>query len=331
MRSGSCLIGVNFCNFDRFTPKKPDRELYVPRHRKQTVKKSGFSKGSRNQIAVVGEPTKISESCNQQVESKAIRGNEFSDSPFENGCAIVAERNEKFFLKCGQTPHNRDIAKVKGLIGEDKNETSTFPSAVLNHIEKAYATVDNLLRDPDEENKPAGASTDETSCCLNSAAENSHLRSFDFQRECDQSLTLSEKAKFDKDSPYDENKPQSGPSFVTMVFASKSEISKAENTVINVDKACEDHLISDGNTNILNERKTLNPVKGYRKIKIHKNKKKSTNGQEERLNKAKNCKESNAEDLNLVEEDQTVEDDDWFDKWDETGNCLGDEAKEEVC
>ena len=90
-----------------------------------------------------------------------------------------------------------------------------------------------------------------------------------------------------------------------------------------------------------NKEKTLNEgdgencmyVKSRRKVKVYKKqtRDKDTSVKKETKGNSASGTVSVMEKECMNDDSETVGDDDWFDKWDETGNCLSEEAKDEVC
>ena len=321
--------------FYRLNPKRPDRELYIPRHRKATSKNvelnqektkcDSMSDGSHDlppnsqrekrpfQVVDCDIDPVAANVCIDSVvsggEEKRLGLPSTSES-FENSVEVRREigKQESGFEKeepglndCISTAFN-DAGTLVGSVSE-----CIYNDCRGNGLSYLKATETDSFRDSVE-------SLPKTECRSSHSVE---------IQENDPPLTEGSSSRVLNCHEYRVNCsiPQSG----------AQDFTETEASIIDNAKGVENGNVSKEQTDIkdltslVDGSEKCKAFKSYRKIKIHKKESKS-NRTSEKTEKV----DANAMNDSMNDKDDCAEDDDWFDKWDETGNCISKEAKNEV-
>ena len=321
---------MDFCF--RLTPKRPDRELYVPRYRKPRVKCHISGQVVKKDDRLSGQQDRSHELQPKDDEIPY----QIAETDFDNTLMEPTACNDENSLTESDTrlglQENGEISDApldagsKSEPGEVERSEGDEKSAVCVDVLAVSIKVDELPNSLNES--------------INECASSNELS--DLQTTGSESDGLTKKAEVKSDCGNKNilethcNEPFSVERDFVEESGRESSASQSETTQMDVrtcagakEDTCQGRIdasdISKGHS-----RTKEKTVKNHRKIKIHRKKKQVKDGNEKTKNEVNIEVTSKIRSEYANDDSENAGNDDWFNEWDETGNCISIEAKAEV-
>lgn len=329
----------------RTAQKKPDRELYVPRHRKQTVKSTSCDQkeSRRDKVAIeLLQSENLSKNPGQKGDTQPHSEQNSPLKAYEDGNVSWTESNLTSTVQTGSPlrllSETSDIAQKASSEIDEGGELCRNPSdSVTERNVKATVGGKTSTKLEQFEGKENGASLcSDTRPEEDAGLEKSTAGACDESgKDLEQNMGISDE-NLEKDGSITNALKSTNLVHGGFSDIGKNSAAKTEETIS--ETASTDTANVTGNTDTASKddgegvkTKSRKSVGSHRKIKVFNKQKKGIKAEDK-----KESKELMGRGKDPEKESGTATatpgdtEDDWFNSWDETGNCINDEAKDEV-
>lgn len=318
----------------RLNPKRPDRELYIPRHRKATTKNVELNQRKTKCDSISDRSHDLPP--NSQREKRPFQVVDCDIDPVvTNVCidsAVSGGEEKSLGLPSASESFENSIEVRRREIGKQGSAFEKVEPGLNDCVSTALNDAGTLIgseciNDDCIGNDLSYLKATESDCFRDSMesqpkTECGSSNGFEVQ-DSDPPTTegISSRALKSHTNRANCDISPSGVQDVTETDASGFDDAKGvENSSISKEQTDSKEL-----TSLVDGSEKCKAFKSHRKIKIHR-KEGKINRTSEKAEKV----DENTMNNSLNDRDDCAGDDDWFDKWDETGNCVSKEAKDEL-